>query len=90
MKFFLGTTNPGKIREIGAILTPLGCDLEVTEPIDPEETEPDFLGNAVLKQSATQLMLKGSPFPKIQVWRFRVSMDSPVFTRRDLLIANLM
>ena len=49
MKFFLGTTNPGKVREIAAILAATGCSYEVTEPVDPDETEDDFEGNALLK-----------------------------------------
>ncbi len=49
MKFFLGTTNPYKIAEIGAILSATGCGYEATEPVDPEETEADFDGNARLK-----------------------------------------
>lgn len=49
MKFYLGTTNLNKVSEIAAILQATGCDLEVTHPIDPEETEPDFMGNAQLK-----------------------------------------
>ena len=49
MKFFLGTTNPDKIREIGSILAATGCEFEPTDPIGPEETEDDFDGNALLK-----------------------------------------
>ncbi len=49
MKFFLGTTNPAKVREIGAILAATGCEFTVTEPIKPDETEDDFEGNALLK-----------------------------------------
>lgn len=52
MKFFIGTTNPAKVREIGSILSATGCGFEVTEPVDPEETEPDFEGNALLKARA--------------------------------------
>lgn len=52
MKFFIGTTNPNKVREIGAILSATGCTFEVTEPVDPDETEPDFEGNALLKAKA--------------------------------------
>lgn len=48
-EFFIGTTNPFKIREIGAILTATGCRFAPTAPVDPEETEPDFDGNALLK-----------------------------------------
>ncbi|KKR58290.1 MAG: Non-canonical purine NTP pyrophosphatase [Candidatus Uhrbacteria bacterium GW2011_GWE2_40_58] len=50
--FFLGTTNPNKIQEIGAILTATGCTYEPTDPINPEETESDFVGNALLKARA--------------------------------------
>lgn len=49
MKFCIGTTNPGKAREIGAILAATGCELELTDPVDPDETEDDFEGNALLK-----------------------------------------
>ncbi len=52
MKFFIGTTNPGKVRELGAILAATGCEFEVTDPVDPEETESDFEGNALLKARA--------------------------------------
>jgi len=48
-KFFLGTTNEHKIEEIRKIIEACGCELVVTESIDPEETEPDFVGNAILK-----------------------------------------
>jgi XTP/dITP diphosphohydrolase len=47
--------NPGKVREIAALLAPLGiapvsaADLGLPEP---EETEPTFVGNAVLKARA--------------------------------------
>jgi XTP/dITP diphosphohydrolase len=49
MRFFLGTTNPYKVREFAALMSATGCTLEVTEPLDPDETEPDFEGNARLK-----------------------------------------
>ena len=52
MKFFLGTTNSDKVREIGSILSATGCAFEVTDPVDPEETEADFEGNALLKARA--------------------------------------
>ena len=52
MKLFLGTTNEAKVREIASILAATGCDCEVTEPVDPEETESDFEGNARLKALA--------------------------------------
>ncbi len=50
--YFLGTTNIHKIREIGSILSATGCTFEPTDPVDPEETEPDFEGNALLKARA--------------------------------------
>lgn len=49
MKFFIGTTNSNKVQEIVSILHAVGCELEVTPPINPEETEDDFEGNAILK-----------------------------------------
>ena len=52
MKFYIGTTNQDKIREIGSILSATGCAFEPTDPIDPEETEHDFEGNALLKAKA--------------------------------------
>ena len=52
MKLHLGTTNPGKVREIAAILAASGCEYRVTEPVDPDETEDDFEGNALLKARA--------------------------------------
>ena len=52
MKFFIGTTNPSKVQEIASILSATGVEFEVTEPVDPEETEADFEGNALLKAKA--------------------------------------
>lgn len=49
MKFFIGTTNQYKIREIASVLRPLEIPLEVTDPIDPDETEDTFEGNAKIK-----------------------------------------
>ncbi len=50
--FFIGTTNKNKIYEIASILSVTGCTYTPTDPIDPEETEPDFEGNAFLKARA--------------------------------------
>ena len=50
--FFIGTTNEAKVREIGAILAATGCTFTVTEAVDPDETEADFQGNALLKARA--------------------------------------
>jgi XTP/dITP diphosphohydrolase len=52
VKFFIGTTNPAKVREIGAILAATGCTFEVTSPVDPAETADDFVGNALIKARA--------------------------------------
>ena len=52
MRVALATKNPGKVREIAAILT--GVEL-VGPPADwvpPEETEPTYVGNALLKARA--------------------------------------
>jgi XTP/dITP diphosphohydrolase len=51
----LATHNPGKLREIAALLAP--CRVDVVSAGDlglpePEETEPDFAGNARLKALA--------------------------------------
>lgn len=51
MKFYLGTTNPYKVRELASILRPLGIPLEVTEPVDPEETGDTFEANARIKST---------------------------------------
>lgn len=54
-RLVVASHNPGKVREISALLGPLGItpvsagDLGLPEP---EETEPTFVGNAVLKARA--------------------------------------
>jgi len=52
MRFAIGTTNPGKVREIGAILSATGHEFDTVELIDVPETAPDFRGNARLKALA--------------------------------------
>lgn len=52
MKFFIGTTNHNKVREFGSILAATGCELEQISWVDPEETEDDFEGNALIKARA--------------------------------------
>ena len=52
MRFSIGTTNPNKVRELAAILRPLEIPLEVTDPIDPEETGETFEENAAIKARA--------------------------------------
>jgi hypothetical protein len=51
VEFSIGTTNPNKVRKIGSILFASGCTFKVAEPVDPEETEDNFEGNALLKAS---------------------------------------
>ncbi|HVL34001.1 MAG TPA: RdgB/HAM1 family non-canonical purine NTP pyrophosphatase [Actinomycetota bacterium] len=47
----LATKNAGKVREIGAIVAPAGIELVSPDAtwVAPEETEPDYRGNALLK-----------------------------------------
>lgn len=49
------THNQGKVPELKALFEPLGCNVvsagELGLP-EPEETEPDFKGNAILKARA--------------------------------------
>jgi XTP/dITP diphosphohydrolase len=52
MKFYLGTGNPYKVEEFARILRPLQLGLEVTPALDPDETEPNFEGNALIKARA--------------------------------------
>lgn len=48
---YLGTTNPGKIREFAGILAPLGAEI-LPVALDVPETEGSFEGNARLKALA--------------------------------------
>jgi XTP/dITP diphosphohydrolase len=51
----LATHNPGKLREIAAMLAPHGVKVVSAGALglpEPEETEPDFIGNARLKALA--------------------------------------
>ncbi|MBI2482926.1 non-canonical purine NTP pyrophosphatase [Candidatus Uhrbacteria bacterium] len=52
MKFYLGTTNQYKVRELASVLGPLQIPLVVTDPIDPEETGTTFAENAAIKARA--------------------------------------
>jgi len=47
----LATKNPGKVREIAAIVSEAGVDLQGPSPswAPPPETEPSYRGNALLK-----------------------------------------
>ena len=54
-RLVLASHNQGKLREIAALLTPLGIDVVSAGDLglpEPEETEPDFTGNARLKALA--------------------------------------
>lgn len=51
----LASHNQGKIKEIAELLSPFGIELQSAADFslpEPEETEPDFSGNAVLKARA--------------------------------------
>lgn len=51
----LATHNPGKVREIGELLAPLGFEVKSADRLglaEPEETEISFAGNAALKARA--------------------------------------
>ena len=54
-RLVLATHNPGKLREIAALLAPHEVDCVSAAALglpEPEETEPDFSGNARLKAVA--------------------------------------
>lgn len=54
-RLVVATHNPGKVREIGVLLAPFGLDAVSAGDLglpEPEETEPTFVGNAILKARA--------------------------------------
>ena len=54
-RLVLASHNPGKLREIAALLGPFGVDVLSAGSLglaEPDETEPDFAGNARLKAVA--------------------------------------
>lgn len=54
-RLVVASHNAGKVREIGALLAPFGFDVVSAAALglpEPEETEPTFVGNAVLKAKA--------------------------------------
>lgn len=54
-RLVLATHNAGKVREIAALLAPLGMETVSAAELglaEPEETEATFVGNAVLKARA--------------------------------------
>jgi XTP/dITP diphosphohydrolase len=62
-RLVIASHNPGKLREIAALLAPHGVEAVSAGALglpEPEETEPDFIGNARLKAKAAALAA-GSP-----------------------------
>jgi XTP/dITP diphosphohydrolase len=56
-RLVIASHNAGKVREIGALLAPLGLEVLSAGSLglpEPEETEPTFVGNAVLKAEAAR------------------------------------
>ena len=54
-RLVLATHNPGKVREIAALLTPFGMDVVAAADLgvpEPAETEESFAGNALIKARA--------------------------------------
>ncbi len=54
-RLVLATHNAGKVREIGALLTPYGMDVVAAGDLglpEPAETEDSFAGNALIKARA--------------------------------------
>jgi XTP/dITP diphosphohydrolase len=54
-KLVVATHNPGKLREIAELLAPLGVEAVSAGALglpEPEETAPDFVGNARIKAVA--------------------------------------
>ncbi len=57
-RLIVASHNPGKVREIAALLAPLGVEAVSAVALglgEPEETEASFAGNAVLKARAAAL-----------------------------------
>ena len=53
MKLVIASHNKGKVREIEALLAPLGFEVRDAQGLaEPEETEATFEGNAILKARA--------------------------------------
>ncbi|MEL7544902.1 MAG: RdgB/HAM1 family non-canonical purine NTP pyrophosphatase [Pseudomonadota bacterium] len=54
-RLVVASHNPGKVREIGALITPYGLEAVSASTLglaEPEETETTFIGNAALKARA--------------------------------------
>jgi XTP/dITP diphosphohydrolase len=57
-RLVIATHNPGKLAEIAALLAPLGIETVSAAALnlpEPEETAPDFAGNAQLKARAAAI-----------------------------------
>ena len=55
-RLVIASHNPGKVREIGALMAPYGIDVTSAAELwidEPEETEDSFAGNARIKAHAT-------------------------------------
>lgn len=50
-RLIVGTTNPGKVREVAGVCHPFGVKV-IPAALSVEETEDTFLGNALLKAQA--------------------------------------
>jgi XTP/dITP diphosphohydrolase len=64
-RLVLATHNPGKVRELGELLQPRGVEVIAAGALglpEPEETAPDFAGNARLKAVAASA---GSGLPAL-------------------------
>lgn len=64
-RLVIASHNAGKVREIGALLTPLGADVISASELglpEPEETEDTFAGNARIKAHAAA---KGADAPAL-------------------------
>lgn len=64
-RLVIATHNPGKLREIAALMRPLGVDAVSAGDLglpEPDEDAPDFAGNAALKALAAA---RGSGLPAL-------------------------
>jgi XTP/dITP diphosphohydrolase len=64
-KLVVASHNPGKLREIKELLAPFGLDVKSAAELnlpEPDETEPTFAGNALLKARAA---VKASGLPAL-------------------------
>ena len=64
-RLVVASHNPGKVREVAALLAPLGVEAVSAGDLglpEPEETEPTFSGNAALKARAAAV---GSGLPAL-------------------------